>query len=149
MNNNVLNELTIYDLNILFLESKYKQVAPNTYGTYQYRAKLVNEYLGNTKIGDINLETIEGFDNYLNNEKKWEYSSLKSHDKSIDNTIKYLIMLLKYFQTLQIDSKIKNKKEGPFYNCYSIKEINELLLKLESIRASNQLNKTLNIKLNN
>ena len=61
--------MTISELSLIFLENKYNQISYNTYGNYQDRLKIINEYLGNIKLKDFKKERIEDFEKYLNNER--------------------------------------------------------------------------------
>jgi hypothetical protein len=41
------SNMTIAELSLFFLENKYKRISVNSYGTYQDRLEIINEYLGN------------------------------------------------------------------------------------------------------
>ena len=64
------SNMTISELSLLFLENKYNKISYNTYGNYQDRLKIINEYLGNTKLKDFRKNKIEDFEKYLNNERR-------------------------------------------------------------------------------
>ena len=68
------SNMTISELSLLFLENKYNKISYNTYGNYQDRLKIINEYLGNTKLKDFRKNKIEDFEKYLNNERRWNYT---------------------------------------------------------------------------
>ena len=56
--------MTISELSLIFLENKYNQISYNTYGNYQDRLKIINEYLGNIKLRDFRKDRINDFENY-------------------------------------------------------------------------------------
>lgn len=137
-------EITVYELNLLYLELKYRQVSLATYGAYQDRAKVINEYLGNYKVKNITSSIIDDFHNYMKNNKKWSYSNEISNI-TINNIMNYLYTLLNKaifwhiipedFMTSK-DCKINlNLKSKKF-----IKEQNDLLLDIEQKRISEAMN---------
>lgn len=88
------SNMTISELSLLFLENKYNKISFNSYGTYQDRLEIINEYLGNIKLKDFRKNKINDFENYLNNERKWNYIS-KPSNKTINEIINVLNQLLK------------------------------------------------------
>ena len=88
------SNITIAELSILFLENKYKRISFNSYGTYQDRLEIINEYLGNIKLKDFRKERINDFENYLNNERKWNYT-FKPSNKTFNEVMNVLNQLLK------------------------------------------------------
>ena len=59
------SNMTIAELSFLFLENKYERIAVKSYGTYQDRLGIINEYLGSIKLKDFRKERIKDFENYL------------------------------------------------------------------------------------
>lgn len=88
------SNITIAELSLLFLENKYKKISFNSYGTYQDRLGIINEYLGNIKLKDFNKDRIKDFENYLNEERKWNHTS-KPSNKTIIEVMNVLNQLLK------------------------------------------------------
>lgn len=86
--------MTISELSLIFLENKYNQISYNTYGNYQDRLKIINEYLGNIKLRDFRKDRINDFENYLNNERKWNYT-FKPSNITINEIMNVLNQLLK------------------------------------------------------
>lgn len=88
------SNLTIAELSLLFLENKYKKISFNSYGTYQDRLEIINEYLGNIKLKDFNKDRIKDFEVYLNEERKWNHTS-KPSNRTIIELMNVLNQLLK------------------------------------------------------
>lgn len=149
MNKNNYKEITIYELNLLYLESKYNQISPSTYGSYQDRAKIINEYMGNLKVRNIDNNIIKNFYNYMKNKKTWNYTD-KISDTTINNIMSYLYTLINKAVFWKIISKdsINNPKNISKDNIKSrlfVKERKDLLFDLEYKRVSNKINNLLNI----
>lgn len=88
------SNMTISELSLIFLENKYNQISYNTYGNYQDRLKIINEYLGNIKLRDFRKDRINDFENYLNNERKCNYT-FKPSNITINEIMNVLNQLLK------------------------------------------------------
>lgn len=88
------SNMTISELSLLFLENKYNKISYNSYGNYQDRLKIINEYLGNIKLRDFRKDRINDFENYLNNERKWNYT-FKPSNITINEIMNVLNQLLK------------------------------------------------------
>lgn len=86
--------MTISELSLIFLENKYNNISYNTYGNYQDRLKIINEYLENIKLKDFRKDRIKDFEMYLNNRRKWKYT-LKPSNITINETMNVLNQLLK------------------------------------------------------
>lgn len=110
------SNMTISELSLLFLENKYNKISYNTYGNYQDRLKIINEYLGNIKLKNFRKEKIKDFENYLNNERKWKYT-IKPSNITINETINVLNQLLKAANRWNLFDKD--------YNCIVKTKINE------------------------
>ena len=110
------SNMIIYELSLIFLENKYNQISYNTYGNYQDRLKIINEYLGNIKLKDFKKERIEDFEKYLNNERKWSYT-FKPSKVTINETKNVLNQLLK----AAISWKLLDKD----YNCIVKEKVSE------------------------
>ena len=110
------SNMTISELSLLFLENKYNKISYNTYGNYQDRLKIINEYLGNIKLKNFRKEMIKDFENYLNNERKWKYT-LKPSNITINETMNVLNQLLKAANRWNLLDKD--------YNCIVKTKINE------------------------
>lgn len=110
------SNMTISELSLIFLENKYNKISYNTYGNYQDRLKIINEYLGNIKLKDFKKERIEDFEKYLNNERRWNYT-FKPSKVTINETKSVLKQLLK----VAIRWKLFDKN----YNCIVKEKISE------------------------
>ena len=110
------SNMTISELSLLFLENKYNKISYNSYGNYQDRLKIINEYLGNIKLRDFRKDRINDFENYLNNERKWNYT-FKPSKVTINETKNVLNQLLK----AAISWKLLDKD----YNCIVKEKISE------------------------
>lgn len=142
------SNMIIYELSLIFLENKYNQISYNTYGNYQDRLKIINEYLGNIKLKDFKKERIEDFEKYLNNERKWSYT-FKPSKVTINETKNVLNQLLK----AAISWKLLDKD----YNCIvkekvsederiNLKKLQDQINDFQKIRRTNSLDKIWNRK---
>ena len=142
------SNMIIYELSLIFLENKYNQISYNTYGNYQDRLKIINEYLGNIKLKDFKKERIEDFEKYLNNERKWSYT-FKPSKVTINETKTVLNQLLK----AAISCKLLDKD----YNCIvkekvsederiNLKKLQDQINDFQKIRRTNSLDKIWNRK---
>lgn len=140
--------MIISQLSLIFLENKYNQISYNTYGNYQDRLKIINEYLGNIKLKDFKKERIEDFEKYLNNERKWSYT-FKPSKVTINETKNVLNQLLK----AAISWKLLDKD----YNCIvkekvsederiNLKKLQDQINDFQKIRITNSLDKIWNRK---
>lgn len=153
MKNNY-KEITIYELNLIFLEFKYNQVTYITYGFYQNNSNIINEYLGNYKVKDVNSIIINNFYNYLKFAKKWKYKE-KISIITIKNIMSYLNNLLNQAVFWKIISNNPINHNKPLNTNYItnyntnypnlfVKKRHNLLLDLEFKRISNIMNTMLN-----
>lgn len=108
--------MTISELSLIFLENKYNNISYNTYGNYQDRLKIINEYLENIKLKDFRKDRIKDFEMYLNNRRKWKYT-LKPSNITINETMNVLNQLLK----AAISWNLLNKD----YNCIVKEKVRE------------------------
>ena len=142
------SNMIIYELSLIFLENKYNQISYNTYGNYQDRLKIINEYLGNIKLKDFKKERIEDFEKYLNNERKWSYT-FKPSKVTINETKTVLNQLL----NAAISWKLLDKD----YNCIvkekvsederiNLKKLQDQINDFQKIRRTNSLDKIWNRK---
>lgn len=142
------SNMIISELSLIFLENKYNQISYNTYGNYQDRLKIINEYLGNIKLKDFKKERIEDFEKYLNNERKWSYT-FKPSKVTINETKNVLNQLLK----AAISWKLLDKD----YNCIvkekvsederiNLKKLQDQINDFQKIRITNSLDKIWNRK---
>lgn len=88
------SNMTIFELSLIFLENKYKKISLTSYGTYQDRLEIINEYLGNIKLKNFNQEKIIDFEKYLIERRKWAYTS-KPSNRTINEVMNVLKLLLK------------------------------------------------------
>ena len=128
---NKFYNITIKELNILYLNFKYNNISLNTYSIYQYRSKIINEYMGETNLNDININTLERFYNFLKYEKKWNNVD-KPSTKMINNVYSYLLLILDYYKNQKF---IIEKKEIEFKY--------KQLLTFEAKKAVNVMNNIL------
>ncbi len=142
------SNMTISELSLLFLENKYNKISYNTYGNYQDRLKIINEYLGNTKLKDFRKNKIEDFEKYLNNERRWNYT-FKPSKVTINETKSVLNQLLK----AAISWNLLNKD----YNCIvkenvrederiNLKKLQDQINDFQKIRITNSLDEIWNRK---
>ncbi len=140
--------MTISELSLIFLENKYNNISYNTYGNYQDRLKIINEYLGNIKLKDFRKDRIKDFEMYLNNRRKWKYT-LKPSNITINETMNVLNQLLK----AAISWNLLNKD----YNCIvkekvrederiNLKKLQDQINDFQKIRITNSLDKIWNRK---
>lgn len=140
--------MTISELSLIFLENKYNNISYNTYGNYQDRLKIINEYLGNIKLKDFRKDRIKDFEMYLNNQRKWKYT-LKPSNITINETMNVLNQLLK----AAISWNLLNKD----YNCIvkekvrederiNLKKLQDQINDFQKIRITNSLDKIWNRK---
>lgn len=147
---NKYKNITMYELNLIFLESKYQQVAYSTYGSYQDKAKIINEYLGDIKVKDIDDSKIENFYKYIKNDKKWNYSKNIS-SKTVKNIMYYLYTLLnkaKFWNIISINPLETNfniDKKSEEKSHLFVKERHKLLLDIENRRVSVKISEILDI----
>ena len=142
------SNMTISELSLIFLENKYNNISYNTYGNYQDRLKIINEYLGNINLKDFRKDRIKDFEMYLNNRRKWKYT-LKPSNITINETMNVLNQLLK----AAISWNLLNKD----YNCIvkekvrederiNLKKLQDQINDFQKIRITNSLDKIWNRK---
>lgn len=124
------SNMTIAELSLLFLENKYEKIAVKSYGTYQDRLGIINEYLGNIKLKDFRKERIKDFENYLKNERNWNYTF-----KLSDKTIKVIISVLDQLLNETIRWKLLDEE----YNCIVKDKVSENE-RINLIELQNQIN---------
>ncbi len=142
------SNMTISELSLLFLENKYNKISYNSYGNYQDRLKIINEYLGNIKLRDFRKDRINDFENYLNNERKWNYT-FKPSNITINEIMNVLNQLLK--------AAIRWKLLDKDYNCIvkekisederiNLKKLQDQINDFQKIRITNSLDIIWNTK---
>ena len=142
------SNMTISELSLLFLENKYNKISYNSYGNYQDRLKIINEYLGNIKLRDFRKDRINDFENYLNNERKWNYT-FKPSNITINEIMNVLNQLLK--------AAIRWKLLDKDYNCIvkekisederiNLKKLHDQMNDFQKIRITNSLDIIWNTK---
>ena len=110
------SNMTVSELSLLFLENKYNRISLNSYGTYQDRLEIINEYLGDIKLKDFRKDRINNFEKYLNNERKWNYTF-----KPSNKTINEIMNVLNQFLKAAIRWNLLDKD----YNCIAKEKVNE------------------------
>lgn len=142
------SNMTISELSLLFLENKYNKISYNSYGNYQDRLKIINEYLGNIKLRDFRKDRINDFENYLNNERKWNYT-FKPSNITINEIMNVLNQLLK--------AAIRRNLLDKDYNCIvkekisederiNLKKLQDQINDFQKIRITNSLDIIWNTK---
>lgn len=142
------SNMTIFELSLIFLENKYNNISYNTYGNYQDRLKIINEYLGNIKLKDFRKDRIKDFENYLNNERKWNYT-FKPSNITINEIMNVLNQLLK--------AEIRWNLLDKDYNCIvkekisederiNLKKLQDQINDFQKIRITNSLDIIWNTK---
>jgi len=142
------SNMTVSELSLLFLENKYNRISLNSYGTYQDRLEIINEYLGDIKLKDFRKDRINNFENYLNNERKWNYT-LKPSNKTINEIMNVLNQLLKAairWNLLDKDYNCIAKEKVNENERINLKELQDKINNFQKIRITNSLDKIWNRK---
>ena len=142
------SNMTISELSLLFLENKYNKISYNTYGNYQDRLKIINEYLGNMKLKDFRKDRINDFENYLNNERKWNYT-FKPSNITINEIMNVLNQLLKAairWNLLDKDYNCIVKEKVSENERINLKKLQDQINNFQKIRITNSLDKIWNRK---
>ena len=142
------SNMTISELSLLFLENKYNKISYNSYGNYQDRLKIINEYLGNIKLRDFRKDRINDFENYLNNERKWNYT-FKPSNITINETMNVLSQLLKAairWNLLDKDYNCIVKEKVSEDERINLKKLQDQINDFQKIRITNSLDIIWNTK---
>lgn len=142
------SNMTISELSLLFLENKYNKISYNSYGNYQDRLKIINEYLGNIKLRDFRKDRINDFENYLNNERKWNYT-FKTSNITINEIMNVLNQLLKAairWNLLDKDYNCIVKEKISEDERINLKKLQDQINDFQKIRITNSLDIIWNIK---
>lgn len=142
------SNMTIFELSLIFLENKYNQISYNSYGNYQDRLKIINEYLGNIKLRDFRKDRINDFENYLNNERKWNYT-FKPSNITINEIMNVLNQLLKdaiRWNLLDKDYNCIVKEKVREDERINLKKLQDQINDFQKIRITNSLDKIWNRK---
>ena len=142
------SNMTISELSLIFLENKYNKISYNTYGNYQDRLKIINEYLGNIKLKDFRKDKIEDFEKYLNNERKWNYT-FRPSNITINETKNVLNQLLKAairWNLLDKDYNCIVKEKVREDERINLKKLQDQINDFQKIRITNSLDKIWNRK---
>ena len=140
--------MTISELSLLFLENKYNKISYNSYGNYQDRLKIINEYLGNIKLRDFRKDRINDFENYLNNERKWNYT-FKPSNITINEIMNVLNQLLKAairWNLLDKDYNCIVKEKISEDERINLKKLQDQINDFQKIRITNSLDIIWNTK---
>ena len=142
------SNMTISELSLLFLENKYNKISYNSYGNYQDRLKIINEYLGNIKLRDFRKDRINDFKNYLNNERKWNYT-FKPSNITINEIMNVLNQLLKAairWNLLDKDYNCIVKEKISEDERINLKKLQDQINDFQKIRITNSLDIIWNTK---
>ena len=142
------SNMTISELSLIFLENKYNQISYNSSGNYQDRLKIINEYLGNIKLRDFRKDRINDFENYLNNERKWNYT-FKPSNITINEIMNVLNQLLKdaiRWNLLDKDYNCIVKEKVREDERINLKKLQDQINDFQKIRITNSLDKIWNRK---
>ena len=118
------------------------------YGNYQDRLKIINEYLGNIKLRDFRKDRINDFENYLNNERKWNYT-FKPSNITINEIMNVLNQLLKAairWNLLDKDYNCIVKEKISEDERINLKKLQDQINDFQKIRITNSLDKIWNRK---
>ena len=140
--------MTVSELSLLFLENKYNSISLNSYGTYQDRLEIINEYLGDIKLKDFRKDRINNFEKYLNNERKWNYT-FKPSNKTINEIMNVLNQLLKAairWNLLDKDYNCIAKEKVNENERINLKELQDKINNFQKIGITNSLDKIWNRK---
>ena len=142
------SNMTISELSLIFLENKYNKISYNTYGNYQDRLKIINESLGNIKLRDFRKDRINDFENYLNNERKWNYT-FKPSNITINEIMNVLNQLLKAairWNLLDKDYNCIVKEKISEDERINLKKLQDQINDFQKIRITNSLDIIWNTK---
>ena len=142
------SNMTISELSLLFLENKNNKISYNSYGNYQDRLKIINEYLGNIKLRDFRKDRINDFENYLNNERKWNYT-FKPSNITINEIMNVLNQLLKAairWNLLDKDYNCIVKEKISEDERINLKKLQDQINDFQKIRITNSLDIIWNTK---
>lgn len=142
------SNMTVSELSLLFLENKYNSISLNSYGTYQDRLEIINEYLGDIKLKDFRKDRINNFEKYLNNERKWNYT-FKPSNKTINEIMNVLNQLLKAairWNLLDKDYNCIAKEKVNENERINLKELQDKINNFQKIGITNSLDKIWNRK---
>ena len=142
------SNMTISELSLLFLENKNNKISYNSYGNYQDRLKIINEYLGNIKLRDFRKDRINDFENYLNNERKWNYT-FKPSNITINEIMNVLNQLLKVairWNLLDKDYNCIVKEKISEDERINLKKLQDQINDFQKIRITNSLDIIWNTK---
>lgn len=142
------SNMTISELSLIFLENKYNNISYNTYGNYQDRLKIINEYLGNIKLKDFRKDRIKDFEMYLNNQRKWKYT-LKPSNITINEIMNVLNQLLKAAISWNLLDKDYNcivKEKISEDERINLKKLQDQINDFQKIRITNSLDIIWNTK---
>lgn len=142
------SNMTVSELSLLFLENKYNRISLNSYGTYQDRLEIINEYLGDIKLKDFRKDRINNFEKYLNNERKWNYT-FKPSNKTINEIMNVLNQLLKAairWNLLDKDYNCIAKEKVNENERINLKELQDKINNFQKISITNSLDKIWNRK---
>ena len=142
------SNMTISELSLLFLENKYNKISYNTYGNYQDRLKIINEYLGNMKLKDFRKDRIEDFEKYLNKERKWSYTFKPSNItiNEIKNVLNQLLKAAIRWNLLDKDYNCIVKEKVSENERINLKKLQDQINNFQKIRITNNLDKIWNRK---
>lgn len=135
------NSITISELGMLFLESKYKNISMRSYGTYQNRIRIINEYFGDVKLNSITECNIKEFEYYLIEKKEWKYIKKPSnyYVKMIINTLREELNKAISWNLIKEIPQNKNTNIVFVKDKSQVKNINESLIELEQKRVLNKM----------
>ncbi len=142
------SNMTISELSLLFLENKNNKISYNSYGNYQDRLKIINEYFGNIKLRDFRKDRINDFENYLNNERKWNYT-FKPSNITINEIMNVLNQLLKAairWNLLDKDYNCIVKEKISEDERINLKKLQDQINDFQKIRITNSLDIIWNTK---
>lgn len=129
-------DLTIKELNILFLGNIYNKVSVITYANYQHNAKIVNEFFQDIKIDSITTKHKKAFTEYLKHNRVWETVDCSS--------IQMVNEIYNYFEKI-LNWKDKNVEKLLAENNLNIEELYNTIIESEHKRILDKLGKLLEI----
>lgn len=125
--------LTFRELTKEYLEIQKDKISITTYITYEQRVKVINEFLGDIKLKDLNTKILEKFYHYLKNDfvssrtkKKLGNTSLQHYYTLVNGIIEQAIKwdYIKTNPNSKIDKPKRDRKE---IEVYSKEEVIQLL----------------------
>lgn len=143
----VNQDITMYELEELFLELKYEKISLNSYGTYKQRIGIINEFFRNKMISDITKVDLINFERYLRKIRKWN-----NVDSPAEYSIRAVIYVLNELLNKAIfwnfikeipQERIDKNSESKNIRIPQIKNINDKIIENEKMKIARNMDSIL------